>query len=89
MLVLGSLLESWSHLIVAIWNITTKLKMDEVVALSLYKYIHRETFESNKEALAVCGRLKEKSNNKDKKDKRDRLNSCDRSKYPRNSKLKC
>ena len=65
MLLLCSLPDSWDHLVMAIKSMTTKLKMDEVVATLLSEEMWKKSSKATKEALSVRGRSKEKSKKKD------------------------
>jgi len=89
MTLLCSLLDLWDHLVMAIMSTTSTFKMDEVVSLLLFEEMWRESSELVKEALAVCGRPKEKGKKKDKKDEKCRSKSPRRLKSPRKSKALC
>lgn len=87
MLLLCSFSNSWDHLVMAIGSSTSTFKMDEVVASLLFEEMQKKSFEMAKEALAVCGRPKERGK---KKDKQSKSKSSGRSKSPgKKSKAKC
>lgn len=69
MLLLCSLLDTWDHLVMAIWNTSTQFKMEDVVSSLLSKEAQRKSSKMAKEALVVRGKSKEKDKKKGKKSK--------------------
>lgn len=74
----------------AIESTITTLKMHDVVASLFSMEMQRESIKLTKEALAICGRPKEKGKKKDKKKENNaRSKSHGRSKSPRKYKDFC